>query len=57
MNNIGNVKSAPNTTGNSIFVLHQGTKLKILEKAEGWDRIQIKDGRQGWIETSDIEVI
>ena len=57
MNNIGNVKSAPNTTGNSIFVLHQGTKLKILEKAEGWDRIQIKDGRQGWIETEDIEVI
>lgn len=57
MNNIGNVKSAPNTTGNSIFVLHQGTKLKILEKAQGWDRIQIKDGRQGWIEHEDIEVI
>jgi len=57
MNNIGNVKSAPNTTGNSIFVLHQGTKLKILERAEGWDRIQIKDGRQGWIETNNIEVI
>lgn len=57
MNGIGNVKSAPNSTGNSIFVLHQGTKVKILEKAEGWDKIQINDGRQGWIQTEDIEVI
>lgn len=54
---VGNVKSAPNTTGNSIFVLHEGTKVKILEEAEGWDRVEISDGRQGWIRTTDIENI
>ncbi len=54
---IGNVKSAPNTTGNSIFVLHEGTKVKVLEVARGWNRIEISDGRQGWIRSSDIETI
>lgn len=54
---VGNVKSAPNTTGNSIFVLHEGTKVKILEEAPGWNRIEIQDGRQGWMRSGDIEVI
>lgn len=54
---VGNVKSAPNTTGNSIFVLHEGTKVKILEEAPGWNRIEIQDGRQGWMRSDDIEII
>lgn len=53
----GNVKSAPNATGNSIFVLHEGTKVAILEEVSGWSRIEIKDGRQGWILSSDIATI
>ena len=55
--NIGSVKSSPAAGGNSIFVLHEGTKVKILEKVEQWSKIEIQDGRQGWIKTSDIEVI
>ena len=55
--NIGSVKSAPAAGGNSIFVLHEGTKVKILESVEQWSKIEIQDGRQGWIKSSDIEVI
>lgn len=55
--NIGSVKSSPAAGGNSIFVLHEGTRVKILESVEQWTRIEIQDGRQGWIKTSDIEVI
>jgi len=55
--NIGSVKSSPAAGGNSIFVLHEGTRVKILEKVEQWSKIEIQDGRQGWIKTSDIEVI
>ncbi len=54
---IGNVKSAPNSTGNSIFVLHSGTKVNVLESIGEWSRIEIRDGRQGWINNSDIEII
>ncbi len=55
--NIGSVKSAPSAGGNSIFVLHEGTKVDILERVQDWCRVEISDGRQGWIKASDIEVI
>ena len=55
--NIGSVKSAPAAGGNSIFVLHEGTKVKILESVQNWYKVEIADGRQGWIKSSDVEVI
>ncbi len=55
--NIGSVKSSPAAGGNSLFVLHEGTKVKILEVVQNWYKIEIADGRQGWIKGSDIEII
>ena len=54
---VSNVKSAPNATGNNLFILHEGSKVEILEEAGKWLRIEISDGRQGWIQKSDVEVI
>ena len=54
---VSNVKSAPNSTGNNLFILHEGSKVEILEEAGKWCRIEISDGRQGWLEEKDIEVI
>ena len=54
---VSNVKSAPNSTGNNLFILHEGTKVEILEEAGKWCRVEISDGRQGWMQKNDIEVI
>ena len=54
---VSNIKSAPNSTGNNLFILHEGSKVEILEEAGQWCRIEISDGRQGWMHKSDIEVI
>ncbi len=54
---VSNVKSAPNATGNNLFILHEGSKVEILEEAGKWYRIEISDGRQGWIQMKDVEVI
>ncbi len=54
---VSNVKSAPNSTGNNLFILHEGSKVEILEQAGKWCRIEISDGRQGWLESDDVEVI
>lgn len=54
---VSNIKSAPNATGNNLFILHEGSKVEILEEAGKWCRIEISDGRQGWMQKSDIEVI
>lgn len=54
---VSNVKSAPNATGNNLFILHEGSKVEILEEAGKWYRVEISDGRQGWIQKGDVEVI
>lgn len=54
---VSNVKSAPNSTGNNLFILHEGSKVEILEEAGKWCRVEISDGRQGWMQKNDVEVI
>lgn len=52
-----NVKSAPNNGGGNLFVLHEGTKVEIIEQVGGWCKIEIADGRQGWAEQRDYTII
>lgn len=52
------VKSSPSSDKSTdLFILHEGTKVKILEKTGSWTNISLADGRQGWIKTLDIEEI
>jgi tetratricopeptide (TPR) repeat protein len=52
-----NVKSSPDASGTDLFVIHEGTKIKILEALGSWKKIQLKDGSQGWLPAQDFEVI
>jgi Bacterial SH3 domain./Tetratricopeptide repeat. len=54
---ICNIKSAPNSNENNIFVLHEGTKIEILEQVGGWSKIELADGRQGWTEQKNYDLI
>ena len=54
---VSSIKSAPNATGNNVFILHEGTVVQVLEELGSWSRIELSDGRQGWISTGDMEVI
>lgn len=40
-----------------LFVIHEGTKVTILDEVGSWRNISLADGRQGWIPASDIEII
>ena len=52
------VKSSPSSEASQdLFVLHEGTKVKILDHVGSWNNIELSDGRQGWIPSGDIEVI
>ena len=43
------VKSSPNDASVDLFVLHEGTKVDILEANEGWNKIRIANGSVGWL--------
>ena len=52
------VKSTPAKQGTDLFILHEGTKVNITDGSmRQWKRIRIADGKEGWVETSQIELI
>lgn len=55
------VSSAKSSPGSSsvvdLFVLHEGTKVQVVDKVGEWVNIELSDGRQGWILASDLETI
>jgi tetratricopeptide (TPR) repeat protein len=51
------VKSSPAEGGKTVFVLHEGTKVHLLDNVGDFAKISIADGRQGWASTSTFEVI
>ena len=52
-----NVKSSPDKGSTTIFVLHQGTKVRLTEKIGNWYRITIANGNKGWIKSEDLRKI
>jgi tetratricopeptide (TPR) repeat protein len=51
------VKSSPTLTSVDLFVIHEGTKVKILDKVDNWVKIKISNGSVGWIPEKSIERI
>lgn len=52
------VKSTPSQSGTDLFILHDGTRVEIEDNTmKEWVEIRMSDGKEGWIQRSDIEVI
>ena len=51
------IKSAPEERSTDAFILHEGTKIKILDTVGEWKKFKVANGNQGWIMDKDIEVI
>lgn len=51
------VKSAPGSGDQSLFILHEGTDVKVVDRLGDWTRIELSDGRQGWTENRNLETI
>jgi hypothetical protein len=52
------VKSTPSVSGTDLFILHEGTRVEITDGTmRQWKRIRLADGKEGWIETSQMEII
>ena len=58
MRPVTSVKSSPSSEASTdLFILHEGTKVKIIDEVGSWNNIELADGRQGWIRSGDIETI
>ncbi len=51
------IKSAPGESGTILFVLHEGTKVQLLETSNEWLNISLPNGNKGWIKSEDLREI
>ena len=51
------VKGSPRDTGTDLFIIHEGTKVSIVDSLDEWYEIKFSDGKQGWLRNATIEPI
>ena len=49
-------KSEPGK-GKDLFVLHDGTKVEVLEHNNSWIKIRLPNGSEGWVNATDVKEI
>ncbi len=49
------VKNAPTFNSEEVFILHEGTKVIVLDVLDNWKKIKLADGKQGWILSKEIK--
>lgn len=51
------IKSSPEESSTDLFILHQGTKVEIVDELGDWFKIRLANGNIGWIKKSEVERI
>ena len=51
------LKSEPKASGQDTTVLHEGTKVFIIESIANWKKVELTDETTGWIEDNTIKEI
>jgi hypothetical protein len=52
------VKSSPSETSTDLFLIHEGSKVEILDGSmKEWLEVKFEEGKQGWIPVNALEII
>jgi len=51
------VQTEPTDNASEAFVLHEGTKVLVLDTVDEWNKIRLADGKIGWLKTSNIKLL
>jgi tetratricopeptide (TPR) repeat protein len=50
-------KSSPTPNSVDLFVIHQGTKVRLLDEVDGWEKIRLQNGSIGWLPKDSMKEI
>ena len=51
------VKNAPDNNGTDLFILHEGTKVRLSDQLEAWREVTLSDGKEGWVLRKNLSEI
>ncbi|MEJ7558286.1 MAG: SH3 domain-containing protein [Pedobacter sp.] len=52
-----NVKSAPDAKQKTLMLIHEGTKLRIIDSKNDWLKVELPNGTIGWVEARTLQLI
>lgn len=52
---VASVKSEPLENAPDTFILHEGTKVYVVEVLDNWNKIHLADDSEGWIQSSALK--
>tara|TARA_B100000767_G_C19778637_1_gene544489 strand:+ start:9065 stop:9823 length:759 start_codon:yes stop_codon:yes gene_type:complete len=52
-----NIWGEPNDRSEILFVLHEGTKVEVLDELAQWKKIKIANGSEGWVLASSLRML
>ena len=52
-----NVKSAPDNKQKTLMVIHEGTKVRILDDKGAWLKVELPNGTVGWVDATAFQSI
>ncbi len=47
-------KSSPNEYGTNLFILHEGTKVEVVDSIGQWIEIKLSNGSKGWMQKDNM---
>lgn len=50
-------KVSPDSNGGDAFVIHEGSKVSIIDNVNNWVEIKLTDGKVGWLNKNNLGVI
>ena len=50
-------RAEPKVGATEVFILHEGTKVQIERVAGDWFEVRLEDGKTGWLESANLEII
>jgi tetratricopeptide (TPR) repeat protein len=51
------VHAEPSEDTTDLFVLHEGTRVRVERSSNGWLEIRLEDGKTGWLQDDALEII
>jgi tetratricopeptide (TPR) repeat protein len=51
------VKASPDNGSKDVFVLHEGTSVRVVRTLDKWSEITIADGNKGWLNSNSYQLI
>ncbi|WBX71450.1 tetratricopeptide repeat protein [Tenacibaculum retecalamus] len=49
------ITNEPTKDASEIFTLHEGTKVKIIDTVDKWNKIKLTDGKTGWMLSENLK--